>query len=939
MAPHDAPVELQPQEAAFYLFQCFLFGFGIETFDAERIVYWLAKATQPEGNGGNSYYAQAWIWRISHTFDIRCPMSADELESCLKMSIFRGHRTCLADGAYLRDHLPEYGPRQKWDSLLNEAQLILNRVAGGLGMPYFVPRKLRRDYNLRDIPHLDDLVQKELGKDYDRCLKVNSDTLNNPKPPHFESIFVNHIGHGLLHFAASTGNYDALLHMISKYHVDINIRDQTAYETPLVCACRTGNLKCALLLLDFGADPNNSTSGIEPPLHWLCSFKGSEMKEIAEKLISAGAEIDGGGGFMRSDVRAIAADWEHLFTVSTTNLGRAVIMNNLEAVNVLLDLGADPLAISNRQKNEPARNAVGIAALLNFPNILEILLQSLSSRGVDQSGIFDEREMLLAAHRKLVLPSDPTLLQSRIVRHGSNYKSAMSKTLQLLHSNREKSGRSPTQPEGLVLCQETRLANTDIVECLMELGHSPNGSPGHRPLGEAVNLNHEALFKVLIGHGADIFAKHTFENGSQLSLLQTFADRPKSCPPGLFIAKYLINAKVPVDSPPDGLPSAFALAVLAQDFELANLLLAHGADINHKYQVECEGPWFTVLGHLAQFHTAKSLASIEYLLSLSRSAEPVEVQLNQLNLATTNKLTAIPDFIVDKTNQLSILHILARCPHEAINNTAQISVRIIDAIMKFFKLPEQINYNHPIHGTALCLAALSSNLHMVSALLEKKAQINLSPPNFPQELKEIVGKIDEPAIPLHIALTTACVQFFKKDSFDSIQEPLAKLRDGMQIVELLYSSHDLELGGDGSKGAVLTQEQRASWEEKVKEREKQTKRGSAIQKLGSLFENHIKGWGGLKKKWETGDKPVDLSGMKDYVPDEVLDVDGERVTPIIYYALTYVNQRHRFVLAEEMLPPYSLQLTFLVLLPLLYYPGRVSYHKCELPSFRNSLFG
>lgn len=308
MGAHDAPVELQPHDAAFYLFQCYLTGFGISSFNPEKLVHWLSQATAPDDAGGVVYYAQAWIWRISNTFNLPFPKSTDELETFLKLSILRGHRTCLADGEYIRDNLLGYGSRQVWDSILSDGRLYLNTLAAGLGMPYFAPRKLRGNYNLNDIPHLDSLIKEELGQDYHSCLKVNSTHKETPKdqkkagpkPRTFESIFVNHIGHGLLHFAASMGNYEALLHMIFNYHVNINVCDQTAYETPLVCACRTGNLKCAILLLECGADPNNSEHGVETPLYWLCSFKGKEMVEIAHKLIEAHADVDGGGGHTMS---------------------------------------------------------------------------------------------------------------------------------------------------------------------------------------------------------------------------------------------------------------------------------------------------------------------------------------------------------------------------------------------------------------------------------------------------------------------------------------------------------------------------------------------------------------------------------------------------------------------------------------------------------------
>ncbi|CAG8954455.1 hypothetical protein HYFRA_00006083 [Hymenoscyphus fraxineus] len=310
MAPHDAPVELQPHMAAFYLFQCYLTEFGT-TFDPERVIHWLSQASSgPEDAGGVIYYAQAWIWRISNAFDMACPKPVDELKTCLKMSILRGHRTCLVDGEFIRDHSLNDDSPPSWDIILRDSRLLLNRIAAGLGMPYFAHRKLRRDYNLHDLPHLDDLIKQELGSNYNKCLRPDTtqpsdhpqEASERPKPPNFESIFVNHIGHGLLHYAATMGNYPALLYMISKYQVDIDVKDQTAYETPLVCACRSGNLKCAMLLLEHGADPNDSDSGVETPLYWLCSFNGGEMTELAQKLVDARAYIDGGGKNTMSEV-------------------------------------------------------------------------------------------------------------------------------------------------------------------------------------------------------------------------------------------------------------------------------------------------------------------------------------------------------------------------------------------------------------------------------------------------------------------------------------------------------------------------------------------------------------------------------------------------------------------------------------------------------------
>jgi ankyrin repeat protein len=874
MNPHDAPVELQPYMAAFYLFQCHLTEFGV-AFNAEKICHWLSQATEPDDAGGICYYAQAWIWRISNTFGVLCPKSLFDLESYFKLSIMRGHRTCIADGDKIIEKLRDSDSQKKWRLILNEGLYFLNTMSAGLGMPYFAPRKLRRSYNLNNLQQLDTLIKEELGQDYDSCLRINQmqvataegeskESDEAPKKRNFESIFVNHIGHGLLHYAASSGNAPALRHMIEKYHVNLNVADQAASETPLVCACRSGHFECAMVLLETGASPNQSQFGAEPPLSWLCSFKREEMSTIAQKLVNTGAVVDGGGTYtLRPDVRPIWADWENLLSISVTPLGRAVVMNNLEAVEVLLGHGANPLARPDRKKSEPGKCAIELAAVLNIPEILEVLILYLRSEPVGQARIFDEGEMLQAAHNKSIVPFDTTSLQSRVVRHGSRYKLAMFTTLQLLHKNRAKhindwkTAGTPRLLQDFVLCQEVKLGNVDIVEHLIELGHPANGSPGHRPLEEAVKLNHDTIFRVLIGQGANIFVKHGLENGSQLSLLQICAERPKTARPGTFIAEYLIKGGIPVDPLQDGARSAFALAVLNQDFELASLLLSYGANVNYAYQPEQWGPWITVLGELARTHTERSLRSIEYLLSLGKPSIPEqlsntsapETQFNQLSLSSTHKPQAIPDFIVDKTNQLSILHILARCPPETTNNTAQISVRIINIILKAFKDPNQLNYTHPIYGTALCLAAVTLNLNMVTTLLDLKARADLGafPSQFPTSMGLKLRQIVEPAIPKHLALAVLLGFFMDlqgavaANSLPAFQGSLETSRDNLTILELLISPDDMTDGGEGGM-----------W--------------GQFQALRVQMKSHMKGMSATEGGWKEGEGnlPVDLLGLNEF---------------------------------------------------------------------------
>lgn len=868
LKPHEAPTELQPYMAAFYLFQCYLTEFGVK-FDTQKICYWLSKAAEPDESGVN-YYAQAWIWRICDAFNLQCPVPKDSLEMHFKLSIMRGHRTCLVDVQRLIQQSSDTDTKSKWSHALEQAHTILNTMTAGLGMPYFAGRKLRRPYNMDNNLVLDYQITEELGEDYEHCLKSNRPQIpdgesataseETPKRRNFESIFVNHVGHTLLHYAASFGKTRAVRHLVAKYDLDINVQDQTAYETPLVCACRGGHLDAAIALLELGASPNITSSGVESPLYWVSSFPEDQMPIIAQKLIDAGALIDQGGEHaMRPDVRSIWSDWEHLLSISVTPLGRAVIMNSLAAVKVLLAHGADPSKNPKRGNSAPGNSAIDLAAILNLPHILEVFILYLDAKSAVYH-LFDEAEMLEAARNKSIVPFDTTSLQSRLVRHGRDYKTAMFKTLKLLRQRRAKvlcdwrTAGAPTAPEGAALCNEVRLGNTDIVEYLLEIGHSANGSPGYRPLQEAARANHEAIFRLLVNSDANVRVKYPVETVGQLSMLQIFASRPKTSRPGLFLAEYLIHAGVPVQPLRDGTRSPLAYALLNQDFPLAHLLLLNGVDINLTYQLEQDGPWITVLAELAQAHTERNLKSINYILSGGgppSSATSLAAQFQNLGLdSTTDRpkqpYQAIPDFIVDKTRSLSILHILALNPSSTINTTSQLTPRIISTLLSHFSSPEQINALHPIYGTPLCAAVLASNFPLASALLDHNADTAL--PANPSLLVPPL-RVLEPQVPQTIAM--AIIQ-------QNVNERTADGRRSIASLETLQAAFSvLEL--------LLDEDFLAVW----------AGTGMARQDLERQIVAARGGAGGLLAGVGGDGGVVDLEGLKEMEDDGWKEGDGE----------------------------------------------------------------
>ncbi|KKZ61627.1 hypothetical protein EMCG_03812 [[Emmonsia] crescens] len=722
------PDGLQSWKAAYYLFQCYLTGFGV-VFDAEQACHWLQESANTGDQGDVDYWAMAWLWRVSTALSVPISLTLDQLQEYIRWGIIRGHQNCMEDGRDITARLTNKDEQERWENMMTEADWARRTIAGGVGMPHFVPRKLRRCYDLNDISILEGQIKDELGTAYNSCLRKTDsqpsvDLLAKDKKAEptraeefeFNKIFVNHKGHGLLHLAATLGKLKALRYMVETYLCGIDFPNKSLAESPLVCACRSGHFDCAMFLLECGANGEGTEFGEEAPLHWLCSFTPEKMTPLAKALVDAGANLEIASGTMRKDVRMINADWEDNFGVATTPLGRAVLMRSLPAVKVLLGLGANPLAKVGHKDDIAVKSSIELAAVLTLPHILEVLLLYIDQMLPEKALIFDEIGMLQTAHEKRITPYDPTTLQSRLVRCGSSYKRTMFQTLQILRQRHEKlqdwrSLDCGKPVEGMQLCQEVRLGNVDIVEALLELGHDPNGSPRHRPIEEAVLMNHEAVFRLLVNHGARTGVKRTVSNGGQFSLLQLSASRPRTSRNGTFIPEYLIRSGLAIEPLPDGSPSSLALAIKNRYFDLSDLLLEKGADINALYQFGKREEWITLLDELLVTHTEAALQSVDYIF-------------RKLYVNSDNPAFKV-DFIVNKTKKLTALHVLALSPPNVLNDRCQISARTIQSVLTAFRTAEQINYVHSTLGTALCIACITGNLEMVTALIAHKADTEI----------------------------------------------------------------------------------------------------------------------------------------------------------------------------------------------------------------------
>ncbi|KAK3306073.1 serine/threonine protein kinase [Chaetomium strumarium] len=730
----DAAGELTPSPwlAAFFLFQSYLCGFGVAC-DPRKACYWLRRAAEPPLEiGETDYYAMAWLNRIHAALGVLNPYSVDMQMDVLALSAMRGHRHCVEDAEALIDSSADPAQRHAWRQKMSDVDAVYKVLTGSTGMPFFAPRKLTRDWALGNLEMLDAQLRQELGREYESCLRPPraSEEASDPPPDdgyRFDRIYVNHKGHGLLHLAAVQGRLGALQYLHAKYLSDINLKNQSHGDTVLTLACRTGRFDMVMWCLENGADPNGADYCEESPLHCITAFSESEMDRIVARLVEAGADIEKHSEASRSDIRGIVADWEDSFSITLTPLGRAVLKQSLPAVRVLLKHGASP-TLKRVYRNRANQSAVELAAVLTLPDILAELLRHTD----DGDDVFDECEMLDAAHTSRITPYDSLSLHSRLVRCGVRYKDSLDRTLRILHerSNKKRLGHDnqPKHPAGKHLCEEIRLGNADIVSSLLRLGHSASGSPGFRPLVAAVQANNVEIFHLLLAHDPSLLTTTSSldpdtstsigtSTSTSASLLHVLAQRPPHRPRDLAIASHLLshtsNRSIPAYTVTPHQPSPLVLAILNGFYKLADLLVTQDKQAAASLSF-CRRPAprlsapreYTLLGWLLRSQTSSSLRAIRYLSHLHTTPDN-GISISPLAYRTREGV------------EVSALHALSEVPASEWNTHAQISASIIQQLLTMFPTVESLGQwaVNPLSGSVVSAAVVRSHAEVLRAVL------------------------------------------------------------------------------------------------------------------------------------------------------------------------------------------------------------------------------
>lgn len=738
-------VELHNLFAAWFIFRCHIAEFGT-SLNPEIACAALRKAASDavlgsDDSSGFEYLASSCLWRVSQALEQTPSILFDVFPSILQWSTLRGGWQAGQD---LEDALPLLSDELRMTATQTylDARKLANYFGGVPGSLAFLPRHLRRNFQIDNVDQLEQELKEELGGLYEQSLRASPSTDENAQSvTHFDRIFVNSRGHGVLHMASARGAARTIDYLINTFKLNIDLPNQDCEETPLVCACRNAHLDAALSLLRHGADPKGHPLGQDTPLHWLWRFEKEEMRPMARALLSAGARIDAASGGMRAEVLRAHADWEGTMSVTTTPLGRCVLFQNMSAAEVLIELGADPLV------QVGGVSPIQLAAVLALPKFLRLFISQGDAglKAVEIFRNFDDLAVLQMAQEKKAANQDTFSLLSRLIRNGPRYRSDVAETFLILKEQRELLGdtNSPVGASGEALCMQIRFGNRDIVEILLKMGHHPSGSNGHRPMREVATLNDAKVFRMLRDYGGQIESYPE----SPSTLLHDLASRPASSPPGTLMAEELIAAGVSVDDHlPDTRPPVVE-AIIHGYYDLANLLIQNGAQIGRPYQLGPELPKISIFKELLQQRTEMSLSVLRLLLKTNNG-----IDSHGLTLCHNEHFDFIVDHIGDPMEQQTAWNVLATSPPSRKNAVeSEIYMDQVQCILSEhspFASKECINFVHPKLGTALCQAVLHQNPFLVGKLLLNGADPKIK---FSQDLG-VVQHFFRDGSPVHLAL-------------------------------------------------------------------------------------------------------------------------------------------------------------------------------------------
>ena len=426
-------------------------------------------------------------------------------------------------------------------------------------------------------------------------------------------------------------------------------------------------------LLMNSAKPSTSEDGVSP-IHFLSSWDIARAEGLGRKLILAGAEVN---------VQAKRGP-----TVGGTPLMWSVYGDHFEHSQILLNLGADPMAAT-----ADGDDALSFAAKLHLTAHLRLLLENV-------------RPSQLRGHlrRLIAAAAGGESRFTRILRHGSHWTAATTETLQLL---RDWNSLFPDADDfrSLVLpALESGLKspygrmNTDVqVDFIKSIGIEPVNM--HNLLRESVLSFNKELFDALLDYGVPVST--VFDH--QKCLLHLCAKIPDHSVAATEFAPCLLDLGAEIDAKDENGITPWMEAVLERKWDLSDILMKKGANA-----LATDKAGFNILGLCI---TSLNLGAIKYLMKYCEQKQKFQQD----------------SFIINKEKQISALQLAsALIPPRAHGMKLEVVGVFLTILTNFAREPWQLNFRSDgllPNASALDIAASKGNVHAVKNLVKKGAHL------------------------------------------------------------------------------------------------------------------------------------------------------------------------------------------------------------------------
>jgi ankyrin repeat protein len=373
---------------------------------------------------------------------------------------------------------------------------------------------------------------------------------------HIDSLTVE----GQIIDSASKGHVERLARLLDEHPEKLHLKVPPYEASLLFPAAQSGNVDAVDLLLQRGLDVNYREKGDNTyAMHWVAAQGNLEM---VRRLADAGGDVIGEGDDHAGGVIGWASCWEGCsddahravvdFLISRGarhHIFSAVAMDLADEVRRIV--AADPSALNQRQsRNENNRTPLHFAVVMNRPHMVDLLLKlgadplAVDGAGMPVAGYADDREIDLPVmkriHEMTLGEMDSATRGRRPLNVGFLDLVAAAAIGDWNTASQLAAANPQLIDKGGALHLLSKRGDAAAVKWLLEHGANPNALWAHweaevTPLHLAAAHGHAEVVRLLLDAGADPRIRDTKHDGDALGwaeffkkpdIVQLLRDRP-----------------------------------------------------------------------------------------------------------------------------------------------------------------------------------------------------------------------------------------------------------------------------------------------------------------------------------------------------------------------------------------------------------------------------